>query len=257
MRRGGERDMALAAQQPRCNVEPDPASAGNVDFGPGVQIGEIDARAHRAFKRIDVGLQLDQITGHEARGQSEMSCNLHQQPGGVAARAAGQTQCLLRRLHAGLHADQILHLMLQARVEIGDEIDRSHFLRRQGGDEGFDRGPHRLRREIGREIGAQIVGILERKFLGIRLDEEIEGIEHRHVDGEIDLDAEFGSRLWEDEARKPVTERVLLPVDEMLVRLHLQRVAEDLAAAVRRGPEPDDLRPQGDRVVVFVGRKVM
>ena len=39
--------MAFARQQSGRRVEPDPASAGNIDFGPGMEIGEIDSRADR------------------------------------------------------------------------------------------------------------------------------------------------------------------------------------------------------------------
>ena len=89
MRRGGERDVALAAQQARGDVEADPAGAGQIDFGPGVQVGEI-VLASAAFERIDVGLQLDQVAGHEARREPEMAQDLHQQPGGVAAGAGAR-----------------------------------------------------------------------------------------------------------------------------------------------------------------------
>ena len=43
VRRRGERQMALAAQQAGGRVEPDPAGAGQIDLGPGVQIGEVRA----------------------------------------------------------------------------------------------------------------------------------------------------------------------------------------------------------------------
>ena len=42
----------------------------------------------------------------------------------------------------------------------------------------------------------------------------------------------------------------------MLPRRDAQRVAEDTAAAVRRGAEPDDLRPESDEAVVAVMRDV-
>ena len=55
MRRGGERDMAFAGQQARGGVEADPAGAGKIDLGPGVQIGEIVLDLARPLERIDVG----------------------------------------------------------------------------------------------------------------------------------------------------------------------------------------------------------
>ena len=41
MRRRAEWQMAFAAEEPRGRIEPDPAGARNIDFGPGVQIGKI------------------------------------------------------------------------------------------------------------------------------------------------------------------------------------------------------------------------
>ena len=38
----GERNMALAGEQARGRVEPDPARPGQIDLGPGVQVGEVD-----------------------------------------------------------------------------------------------------------------------------------------------------------------------------------------------------------------------
>ena len=53
-----------------------------------------------------------------------MAQDLHQQPGGIAARAAGQRQRLLGRLHAGLHADEVADLVLQPLVQLDQKIDR-------------------------------------------------------------------------------------------------------------------------------------
>ena len=69
MRRRGERHVAFAAQQARGRVEADPAGAGQIDFGPGVQIGEIVLGARRPVERLDVGPQLNEIAGDEARGR--------------------------------------------------------------------------------------------------------------------------------------------------------------------------------------------
>ena len=78
VRRGGDRDMALAGQHARGRVEADPASAGNIDLGPGVQVGEVVLDLARAFQRIDVGAKLDQIAGDKPRGEAEMAHRLDQ-----------------------------------------------------------------------------------------------------------------------------------------------------------------------------------
>ena len=89
-------------------------------------------------------------------------------------------------------------------------------------------------------------------MLGIFLDEKIEWIDDRHAGGEIDLDAEFAGRLRKYEPRQPVAVRVLLPIDKMAFRQDFQRVARNARAAMRRRPQPDDLRPDGHGAVVAV-----
>ena len=82
--------MAFAGQQARGRVEADPAGAGQVDLAPGVQVGEVDLGAAGAVERLHVGLELDQVAGDEARRQAQVAQQLHQQPAGVAAGAAGR-----------------------------------------------------------------------------------------------------------------------------------------------------------------------
>ena len=59
------------------------------------------------------------------------------------------------------------------------------------------------------------------------------------------------------EARQPIAVRVLLPVHEMLRRRHRQRVARNARAAMRRRPQPHDLRAKADRPVIGVTGGVM
>ena len=66
MRRARERDVALAGEQARRRIEPDPAGAGQVHLGPRVQVGEVALGARRAVERLHVGDELDQIAGNEA-----------------------------------------------------------------------------------------------------------------------------------------------------------------------------------------------
>ena len=48
--RRGERNMAFPGQEARGRVEPDPAGAGQIDLGPGVQVGEVVVGARRAHR---------------------------------------------------------------------------------------------------------------------------------------------------------------------------------------------------------------
>ncbi len=86
----GERNVALAGEQSRRRVEPDPAGAGQVDLGPGVQVGEVRLRTRWAVERLHVGDELDQVARREARREAEMPQDLHQQPARVAARSAAR-----------------------------------------------------------------------------------------------------------------------------------------------------------------------
>jgi hypothetical protein len=73
----------------------------------------------------------------------------------------------------------------------------------------------------------------ERRVLGIGFHEEIEWIRHRHVGGQVDDDVEQIGRLGEDKARDPVAVRVLLPVQEVVLRRDVERIAENRCPAMR------------------------
>src|SRR5439155_25874818 len=77
----------------------------------------------RAFDRVDVGPQLHEIAGDEARREAEVAEDMDQQPRRVAARSGARSQRLLRRLNARLHPDDIADLFLQLRIEFDQEID--------------------------------------------------------------------------------------------------------------------------------------
>ena len=68
--RAGQRDVAFAREQTGSRVESDPSAAGQIDFAPRVQIGEIFFRAARPVERLHVGLELNQVAADEARGET-------------------------------------------------------------------------------------------------------------------------------------------------------------------------------------------
>src|SRR4029077_1652158 len=86
---------------------------------------------------------------------------------------------------------------------------------------------------------------------------KVERIDHFHVGEQIDSDGEFGGLLRKHETRQPIAVRVLLPVHEMLGRRDVERITRDAGAAVRRRPQPHDLRAEADRPVIAVVRCVM
>ena len=82
----GERNVTLAGEQAGGGVEPDPAGTGDVNFGPGVQVGEVGFGASgAAIERLHVGTQLNEIAGDEARGKADVTQKLNEQPAGIAA----------------------------------------------------------------------------------------------------------------------------------------------------------------------------
>ncbi len=207
MRRRAQRQMAFAAEQARSRVHADPAGAGDIDLGPGVQVGEILVRAARAFDRIDVGPELDEIARDETRGEAEPAQDLHQQPGRIAARARAQRQRLVRLLDARLHADDVMDHPLQFGVERDQKRNRPSAPRRDLLEIFRQQRAAGLGREIGGEFGRELIRIGERKFFGVGLDEKVEGIDDREFGRQIDLDLEFLDRLGKDVAREPVAVR--------------------------------------------------
>ncbi len=256
VRRRADRQMALAAEQAGGGVEPEPAGAGDVHLGPGVQVGEVLARPFRPLDGIDVGHELDQVAGDEPRGEADVAGEMDEQPGRVAAGAGAARQRLLRGLHAGLHAHLVADRLRQAAVQGDEVLDGPQSLLRQGGEIGVEGGALRLDGEIRCQLGVQLCRIGEWAVLGVGLGEEVERVEDRQLGDEVDLDLELARLLREDEACQPVAERVLLPIDEMVGRRHLERIARHVGPAMRRGTQSDRLRPERDGLVVGVVREV-
>jgi hypothetical protein len=93
----------------------------------------------------------------------------------------------------------------------GDEITRS------GPFAGFVDGA-----QVRLEIIGQRLGIGEGHGLGPVLDEEVERVDDLEVGDEADVDAELAGAGGKHQPGQEITERVLLPVDEVVGRLDLQ-----------------------------------
>ena len=93
----GEGNVAFAGEQAGGGIEPDPSRAGNINFGPGVKIGEILVGAAGAVEGFDIGHELDEIAGDKSGGQAKMAEDLNQEPGAVAARTAAKGEGLFGR----------------------------------------------------------------------------------------------------------------------------------------------------------------
>ena len=101
----------------------------------------------------EVGLELDEIAGHEPRGEAEIAQDLHQQPARIAARARAALERLFRGLHARLHADEIFDLARKAAVEIDDEIDRAFGRSVDPVEKRLEARPDRLGRAVDERSG--------------------------------------------------------------------------------------------------------
>src|SRR3546814_18154930 len=69
--------------------------------------------------------------------------------------------------------------------------------------------------------------VVEGEMLGIGLEEKVEGIDHRHVGDQVDHHLEPVGLFREDQPGKIIALRVLLPVDEMVLRLDAQRIRSE------------------------------
>ena len=250
LRGAGQRNMAFTGEQAGGRVQPDPAGAGQEDLAPGVQVGEVLFRAAGAVEGLHVGRELDQVARDEARRQAQVAQQLHQQPARVAAGTALERERFLRRLHARLQPNGVGDVLPQLLVDADQEVDGALLLAIDFAQVALQQ---RRERRLG-QVGGQLLRlggvVLEREFFGPRLQEEVERVVDRHFHHQVDGDLELGRRLGEDQARLVIGERVLLPVDEMGGRLDALRIRQHLGAAVRRGPQADDLRPEFDQAVV-------
>ena len=255
--RAGERDVALAGQEARGRVEPDPAGARQVDLAPGMEIGEIVRRPVGALERLFVGHELDQVARRESRGEAQVAHDHDQKPAGVAARPLGAGEGLLAALHAGLHADDVADLALQAGVQADDEIDGALFLAVDRGEPGRQFRPQRFQLAERRDLFGERGVVGEGPGLGRGFEEEVERIDDRHVGHQVDRDLEQVGLLGKYQPGEVISLRILLPVDEMLGRGDLQRIGNDGCPAVRGRTQTHDLRPQLDGPVISVGRPMM
>ncbi len=139
------------AKQARGWVEAYPAASGQVDFRPGVQIGEILVGTARAVERFDVGRELDQVAGNESCGEAQMPEQLHQKPGAIAARTAAERQRFFRALNPRLHADRIFDSLLDSLIYVHQKIVGANLFLARFRDQGLHQRP-RVGASSSREI---------------------------------------------------------------------------------------------------------
>ena len=249
--------MPFTSEQAGGGIEADPAGAGQIHFAPGMQVGEIHLGAGRAVEGFDVGGQLDQIARHKSRRQAQVTQQLHQQPRRIPAGTGGVFQGEFRSLYARFHADQVADIGGQTLIQAYQKIHRRQ---RRAVDSRQIRGESRGQRQcfqVRRQLALLIGGVAERDFFGVGFQEEIERIEYRHLGDQVDFDAQFVSFFRKHQTRQVIALGVLLPIDEVLFRQHLQRVGQNPSAAMSRRTQTNNLWAELDRAVVAVMRNVV
>jgi hypothetical protein len=142
--------------------------------------------------------------------------------------------------------------LLHVAVEVDEKTDGFLFAARSAAEEFL----HFRARRQGVQIRAQILSqcrvVLEGVLAGSRFKEEIERIDDRQLGHQVDRHFELAGFLGKHQSRQEIAVRVLLPINEMLLRLHAQRIRQHRRPAMRRRAQPHHLRRQGHIAVVAV-----
>ena len=253
----GQRDVTLAGEQSRGRIQAEPAGAGDIDLRPGMQVGEVVVGTGGALQRLFIRGQLQQVAGDEARRQAEMAQYLYQQPAGIPARAERLVECLLAGLDAGLHADGVIDITLQALVEVDQEIIDLPPRAVDAVQPALQQRTVLGDLQVGRQLFTQLGRIFEGKFFRIFFHEEIERIDHHDVRDQVHLEGHGAHRLGKYQAGKIIAERILLPVDEMVLRQDPEGVGLDRCAGVGRRSQAHHVRRGRYRAIKAVFSQVI
>ena len=143
-------------------------------------------------------------------------------------------------------------MLLEVAIEVDEEIIRILFAPVDTGKPLFEQWPLLPDGQVGSEFLFQPIAVLEGILFCILIEKEIERVDDNHLGNEIDLDRERPGFFGKNQACEIVAERILLPVDEMLFRADLERVAVDRCPCMDSRPETHDMRRQTDRPVIAV-----
>ena len=160
-------------------------------------------------------------------------------------------------MRALLHADDVIDRFVDRAVHLDQKVDRARFVILETLHQTLEQRTLRLGVEIGDEIVLESLIILERDRLSVIFNEEIERVDNRHLGDQIDLDFELTHLLREDNARLPIAVRVLLPIDEVVFRLNLERVIGHWRARVHCRAQADDLWADLDRARIAIMSQVI
>src|ERR1700728_5038 len=162
VRSADERDVSLASEKARRRTPPDPARAGQERFCPSMEVRGGSLRSTRTFRNSLVCCQLNQIARDEARRNSAMSENLHQQPCRVTAGPHVPFQSLLACLDTRIEPGYVVNLVSHHPIQVYQEADRSSRLSGKFPKKGMQPRCVPIDRKIGFEILRQLRSIFER-----------------------------------------------------------------------------------------------
>ena len=181
-----------------------------------------------------------------------MSQHLHQQPGAVAARTAGQLQSFLTRLNTGLHADVVFERLPDLLIEIDQKVLGCAGLAIHVLQQGHQQRAGFRQFAIRHQFLGELFVVFERVFGGVFLQKEIKRVDHGHVRNHLHFNVEVCGLVRKHQPGQIVAERVLLPVDEMLLRQDAQRITQNRRAAVCGGAQAQDMRRHVHGPVILV-----
>ena len=245
----GQGDVSLTGEQAGRGIQADPARTGHIHLGPGMQVSEVVVRTRRAIQGFLVRRQLHQIAGHEAGRQTKMAQNLHQQPPCITAGAQCLGQGVLTGLHPGFQPNRVPNGLLQGLVQSHQKIHRTLGATVDARQPGIQQRAILGCLKIGRQFLFQRVRIFKRPLVSVFLDEEIEGVDDRHVGHHLHVHFQFPGLFRKHQSGQPVAVGVLLPIDEVIRRQDLQAVGLDGRAAMYRRQQPDDVGAEGNRAI--------
>jgi hypothetical protein len=90
-------------------------------------------------------------------------------------------------LYSRFHPDDVADVVSKPLIQADEEIDGAKWFSRHGRKPALEPGSQRFGFKKRSQLASQRVVVEKGTFLRIRLEKEIEGIEHRHFGDEIDL----------------------------------------------------------------------
>jgi hypothetical protein len=118
-------------------------------------------------------------------------------------------------------------------------------------------GPRSLISKYGASSWRSEASYWNGEILGVLLDEEVEGIDDRHLGDEPHMQPQLHDRLREDRPPDHISERILLSIQAMIGRLDVQPVVADRRSRMGRREKAYHVRGEPNRTVVLVVRRVV